>query len=298
MKKMFLLRLGISGVFGVIFANAGFSQTTHYQLDACSGRNGVAVYYYTNLPELARMDISDVCLTSSGELMSIEPMVNLTNVGKQDWSDQLENLETGTSSTDRRRIKFRDFSQTAPQGYAQNTGTLEISHGPETPNNWGASEYWAKGYAYDVAFTNSGQAGVFSTFAELFVFDHTGIQHGITAAIFSGEVGFENGHATAAFGDYGGTTLNPNVTVDLVLSQDGSITGTGNIYFENARLTGLGPTEFVSAQLTIDRFVGHVAGPDGRELRVLGIASGTYKGQDGRVYDLNASIEFSGFILQ
>lgn len=292
------MRFGLAVAFGALFATESWSQTTHFQLDDCSGRTAVAVYYYTNLPSLARMDISDVCLSPSGELLAMEPMDNLTVVGEQDWSLQLEDLSTGTSSTDRRRINIRDFSQAAPQGYAQSTGTFEISHGPEQPRNWGASEYWARGFTYDVAFSNSGQTGSFSTFAELFIVDYSGTPHGIPPVVFSGEVSFENGRANSVFGDYGGTTLNPNVSVDLVLSEDGSISGTGGIYFENATLAGLAPSDFSSVQLSVDDFVGYVAGVDGKEMRILGVATGTYTDQSGTVHNLGASIEFSGFLLQ
>ena len=290
LKRLSVL-VWLAGAFSPATAEEGLP-ATYFQIPECTGLSGVAVYYFTNLPELARMDISDVCLLPSGDLAAIEPLHNLSVVGQQDWGQQLENLDVGENSIDRRRVRVRDFDQSAPQGYAQSSGNLEISHGPDLPQSWGATEYWAKGYVFDTAYQNEGATDAFSVFAELFVHDSSGLQHGISAAIFLGEIQFEGGTATSLLGDYGGMTLNPAVDVNLVLSKDGSITGGGNIYFENAGLAGFGPTEFKTVRLSIEKLVGHVAGNEGRELRILGVATGTYEAHNGNSYPLNASVEF------
>lgn len=281
-----------------VSSNTPSGPATYFQIENCTGRQGVAVYYFTNLPGLARMDISDVCLMKSGDLTSIEPIKNLTVVRQQDWSDQLEDVSVGSSSSDRRRVKFRNFTQKAPAGYGQHTGSLEISHGPDRPTKWGASEYWAKGYAFNEVFENTGETGKFTTYAELFAVDYSGVDHGISGPVFMGEITFQSGLARASFEDYGGTSKSPKFNLELSLADSGKVSGSAELYFENSSVAGLGPTSFKSSSFTFEKFVGHVAGAKGRELKVLGIGKGTYVDQTGTVRKINASIELSGYILE
>ncbi|MEP5090156.1 MAG: peptidoglycan-binding domain-containing protein, partial [Paracoccaceae bacterium] len=285
------------------------SGVIYHRLANCTGERGMMLYtYQMDAHDTGFSQISDICWhASQGLLEGVEPEGNLTLVQSDDGYEIFENLSTGSEGYQRTSVDVTRTNNLYADGDPTDLSVL-ISHRPRTeqraPSN-GAILYRDAGFLITSAFspqiaqsplevrvdirTNHTSRDVCSSGAPSY---STG-EPGNIALV--GTIDLSNPQVAKLRPPHG-TTGRAEGTLTLSFSAAGEVRGKVSVLFENPRVVGHGPCEWLRAEVTLDAIVDTTSGATGVQFNSLGVGRGRYTDVNESTYPLSASGSVQGFL--
>lgn len=278
-----------------ITTTQGAGGSIYHKLSGCQAREGVAIVTYNNARR-SHMELSDICFDPDGGWVAgSETLSGLSLVSQQEVMTVYEVIASGRQDYERHAVTLDKFDQT--NGWATNIGIRTNSKFPSArhPGN----QLHAGGVLFGTPFPKSGLRTPLKLYFQIStLLPGVGIDKGVcqlpAPSYATGEPDYVALEGLADLRSSGtiqltsaeGTTEKSQGTMVLNTSDSGDVTGTASIYFENPRITGHGPCEWLRSQVEFDLIVGKLSGDKFPEIRASGIGRGRYTDVHGGTYDL------------
>ncbi len=302
---MFQRYLAIFLITG-FFSNAALAESTitetqpiagdpfrDFRIEGCSGTRAFGLMRYSQYgpDEIA---LTDICLDEDLEsLQSVQPAKNLTLVGKDNGGYALEVLESGNDKYSRVRIEFLDgadggclLSDIGSHVVLYNVPRQYLAHHQQSI---GANlEGYSIGATAPAPATSTAKNVVFylrpsdidgkgaNTYASLNV-----------AALGTFSFNDGSGHISLDTGD-GYSVREPKGQLSVTVMPNGELQLIGDFAFQNRRLAGHHPEEWVTLEGQLIYMRGHFLGPKGNYMKGFGFARGTYVDASGKSHSFSA----------
>lgn len=289
-------------------ASTRVGEVLFHELPDCAGERGLMLYSYRRvMTDLPFYQISEICwLEEAAILQGLEPQGNLTLVEAQGGYTVYEDLSHGSEGYQRTKVSVdRTGNVEAEEGHKDLS--VYISHNPRTgqsaPSN-GAQDYRGTGFLYTGTFAPQAAGQPFEVMVDIRLGSGTKDMCNSGAPAYStGEPGNVTLVGRIDLGAPQTVTLRAleqtsgraEGTLDLSFAPDGAIRGAASVYFENPRIAGLGPCEWVRAEASLDVIIGTTTGSRGVEFRSIGVGKGRFTDVNGATYPLIATGTVDGY---
>ena len=282
----------------------------YHRLTGCEGETGRAIAWYNFTGQGTRrvLEMTDVCFNrETGKLSGSEWEDKLQLVRREGSTEFYEVIETGEKSYERATANVGRYDDEGP------FATGWVNFGYSSPGGWPVARYSrrfgnARAHLHGTLFkeyggqglTENGEFKIHISGNDLRAHDKRKYNTPRSAsetpyvafegrAVFTGGVGkvtltnTETGNGTGS-GD-----------LDLRVSQNGEISGSGVLRLQNARLAGANPQDWKTTEWRIRLLAGNVAGKTGEILTMHAIAEGETIDHDGVVNPVLGSLTISGY---
>jgi hypothetical protein len=282
----------------------------YHRLAGCEGEIGRAIAWYNFTGEGARrvLEMTDLCFNrETGRLSGSEWEDNLQLVRREGITEFYEVIETGEKSYQRAKASVGRYDADGP------FSTGWVNFGYSSPSGWPVARFSrrfgnATAHLHGVLFkphngrglTENGEFKIYISGNDIRSHDkrkyntpRSGSEVPVVAlegkAVFTGGVGKVTLTNTETGNGTGSGAL------DLRVSPDGEISGSGVLRLQSARLAGANPQDWKTTEWHIRLLAGNVAGETGEILTMHAIAEGQTVDHDGVVNPVLGSLTISGY---
>lgn len=288
------------------------TETVYHRLAGCSGVPGLMLYNYKrSIDSPIFYEISDVCWHEDRLFLeSSEPQGDLTLVRQEGNWKQYEVLSSAALDYQRTSVSITGSTDAELDFGGEFSLNIDLRPGSgHRAQRHGAANFGGSGFLRASQFPPSIAKELF----EVFVSISTDLPNRKAAGIcLEGEYGESTGEpgwvtlkgqldlrapTPVALVAAGETTGRAEGTMTLAFSDAGDIAGTLQVYFENPRIAGHGPCEWLRAEVTLDTIIGSTVGRSGYEIRAIGVGTGRYTDVNGNTFRLIARSSIGGYPL-
>lgn len=282
-------------------------RTTYHQLPSCTGQLGLMLFNYRPMPTNTKttLEISDICWhKNESRLDASERMPDLTLVSSVDGFERYEVLSSGAADWQRNSVWLtRDTSEHNGENTEWATNVL-FNTNTKTRSTYHNTLLWGGGgFVTSARFAPNEAQAPFNISFEISM----GPQHKMEKACGLGEhrspsyvtlkTQFDlRTPAVVSLVGAEATSGKAQGSMDLQVSPEGKISGNAKVYFENPRIAGHAPCEWLRAEVTIDTILGLTSGSKGTHFLAVGAGSGRYTDVNGNTFPLYAAANVAGFV--
>ena len=284
---------------------------TYHKLDRCDHEPGIAIanYHFTARSKKPYdLEITDICFDrKSGELWGSEPEEGLELVRSVDTTEFYEIIHPNSQPYERRSVtagKYRPDGQNFRSGWVNFSYDRKSNefYGYEPSGRQQAGDVDLHGFLYEKSSLPDGASSGFKVHVSALDYwasvrgnmdGHLGRETPYVS--FDGVLVMDGDNGTAELKDTGEGAGKGTGTLQIQVDETGALSGTGSLRFSNARLAGVNPHDWKTANWQIVRIAGRMVGEGGHEFRAVAIAKGETVDQDGYVNPVLAAVTIMGY---
>lgn len=294
----------------LVAATADGGSYPYHRLAGCKGETGRAIAWYNFTGEAARrvLEMTDLCFNrETGRLSGSEWEDKLQLVRREGVTEFYEVIETGEKSYQRAKASVGRYDADGPLSAGW------VNFGYSSPGGWPVARFSrrfgnATAHLHGVLFkphpgrglTENGEFKIHISGNDIRAHD----KRKYNTPRSGSEVPFVAFEGKAVFTDgLGKVTLSNTETgngtgsgeMDLRVSPNGEISGSGVLRLQSARLAGANPQDWKTTEWHIRLLAGNVAGETGEILTMHAIAEGQTIDHDGVVNPVLGSLTINGY---
>ncbi|MBC2858445.1 peptidoglycan-binding domain-containing protein [Stappia sp. 28M-7] len=291
-------------------AMAGGGSYPYHRLAGCEGEIGRAIAWYNFTGEGTRrvLEMTDLCFNrETGRLSGSEWEDNLQLVRSEGPTEFYEVIETGKKSYQRAKASVGRYDAEGP------FSTGWVSFGYSSPSGWPVARFSrrfgnAVAHLHGALFkphngrglTENGEFKIHISGNDIRAHDkrqyntpRSGSE--VPYVAFEGKAVFTGGMGKVTLANTETGNGTGSGELDLRVSPDGEISGSGVLRLQSARLAGANPQDWKTTEWHIRLLAGNVAGDTGEILMMHAIAEGQTVDHDGVVNPVLGSLTINGY---
>ncbi len=276
----------------------------HYPLEDCPHERGIAAIRYGFIGEWPKTELTDICFDrESGDLISAEPVSDLTLVEGGDY-EYYHVITPDSHGHERVRVSAGVYESSDKASIQESVSFQHLNpHFRPSQRYENANHLSVTGFLFRNRTTAAEIAdGKFHLSLQpddhwQSEYRHLQKERGGKAPIVYLEAtgNLTAPDATFTFKTPDGSMSKGTGVFELHISEDGTLSGSGELSVETTVLAGAHPHDWKEAHWRISNYVGFLVGGDGQEFRGLGYITGEVIDHDGFVHRTLGSVDIHGF---